>query len=318
VDLIATSDSVDENLGNEDYSQSFTISDTVWARDDNGYDGGTGPGSYARAGQTGGTAIGDRFGTMYVVESRTGNGGSTKAPTSITYAVSDNPFNIGVEIVPKIWKYEEDSLFAPASGTIAAAFAGGEVASSFIPYTIQAGDTNTLLTLPLDNGTAVFNGLDSGQYVVGWEVINTNGGNSFEVQVDESSGQFQKPVTCFIDFGHSPGWGWVNKNPVIRLNLTNLPYCGPIGFEDIITHSTEFSIRPNPNNGLFNLTISNKIKTTYNLTVRNLLGQQVYTEIISVNETVAKQMDLTEFEKGVYVVSLENGAEKILKKVVVQ
>jgi hypothetical protein len=29
-------------------------------------------------------------------------------------------------------------------------------------------------------------------------------------------------------------------------------------------------------------------------------------------------MDLTHFEKGVYVVSLEDGAEKILKKVVVK
>ena len=316
VDMVATSDSVDENLGNETYSQTFVTSDTVFARDDNGYAGGTGPGSYVRANSTGGTAVGDRFGTMYVVESRTGNGGTTKIPSSITFAVSDDPAQIGVEIVPKIWSYVEDSLFAPATGGIAGAFAGGEVASSFIPYTVLSSDTNTLLTLPLDNGTAVFSGLDSGQYVVGWEVTNTNGGNSFEVQVDASSGQFQDDVTCFIDLAHSPGWGWVDANPVIRLNMKDLPLS--TGLSNATNSSTEFNIAPNPNNGLFTMTVSSTETITYNMNVRNMLGQEVYTDFISVNGTVTKQMDLTQFEKGVYFVSLENGAEKILKKVVVQ
>ena len=172
----------------------------------------------------------------------------------------------------------------------------------------------------MDNGTAVFNGLDSGQYVVGWEVLNTNGGNSFEIQSDASSGQFQKLVTCFVDLAHAPGWGWVDANPVIRLNMGNLPYggYGTIGIEENSNKSLDFSVSPNPNSGLFNLEISNRVKTTYNLNVRNLLGQQVYTENITVNGTITKQMDLTHFEKGVYVVSLENGAEKILKKVVVK
>ena len=314
VDMIATSDSVDGNLGNETYSQTFTTSDTIFARDDNGYAGGTGPGSYVRGGQTGGTVVGDKFGAMYVVESRTGNGGTTKVPTSITFAVSDDPANIGVEIVPKIWSYNEDSLFT-ATGSIAAAFAGGEVASAFIPYTILSTDTNSLLTLPLDNGTAVFSGLDSGQYVVGWEVTNTNGGNSFEVQADASSGQFQDNVTCFIDLAHSPGWGWVDVNPVIRLNFGNTSI---IGLNNVTNSSTEFKINPNPNNGLFTMTVSSTEVVTYNLNVRNMLGQQIYTEVITVNGTVTEQMDLTQFEKGVYFVSLENGAEKILKKVVVQ
>ena len=316
VDMIATSDSIDENLGNETHTQTFTTSDTIFARDDNGYGGGTGPGGYVRAGQTGGTVVGDRFGTMYIVESRTGNGGTAKVPTSITFAVSNDPLNIGVEIVPKIWVYVEDSLFAPASGTIAAAFAGGEVASTFIPYTILSTDTNSLLTIPLDNGTAVFNGLDSGQYVVGWEVTNTNGGNSFEVQADASSGQFQDNVTCFIDLAHSPGWGWVDANPVIRLNMANLPI--PTSVKNLSNSSTEFNIAPNPNNGLFTMTISSTEVVTYNVNVRNMLGQEVYTDIINVNGTLRQQMDLTQFDKGVYFVCLENGAEKILKKVVVK
>jgi hypothetical protein len=315
-DMILTSDSVDENLGNESYSQTFTTSDTVFARDDNGYGGGTGPGSYVRGGQTGGQVPGDAFGTMYIVESRTGSNQITKVPTSITFAVSDDPANIGVEIIPTVWRYEEDSLFAPASGTIAAAFSGGVVATSFIPYTILSTDTNTLLTLPLDNGSGVFNGLDSGQYIVGWTVSNTNGGNSFEVYEDESSGVFQDAVTSFIDLAHSPGWGWVSAFPVIRLNMANLPLSNRV--QNSIASSTEFSVNPNPNNGLFTVNISTKQAVTYNLNVRNMLGQEVYTDLITVNGTSTEQMDLTQFNKGVYFVTLENGAEKLLKKVVVK
>ena len=98
------------------------------------------------------------------------------------------------------------------------------MASSLIPYTILSADTNTLLTLPLDNGPAVFNGLDYGQYVVGWEVTNTNGGNSFEVYEDASSGRFQPLATCFIDLAHQPVWGWLYANPFIRLNIANPLY----------------------------------------------------------------------------------------------
>ena len=78
------------------------------------------------------------------------------------------------------------------------------------------------------------------------------------------------------------------------------------------------NIAPNPNNGLFTMTVTSTEVVTYNVNVRNMLGQEVYTDLITVNGTVRQQMDLTQFEKGVYFVSLENGAEKILKKVVVK
>lgn len=315
VDLLLTGDSIDQwsnVIGIQTNNRTFATSDTVFARDDNGYAGGTGPGSYVRAGQTGGQLPGDAFGTMYIVESATGSNQITKIPTSITYAVSTDATQVGVEITPSIWEYDEDSL---GSGGIAAAF-GNVVASSFVPYTITAADIGNLLTLPLDNGSGVFSGLDSGQYVVGWTVVNTNGGNNFEVQADASSGQFQDDVTCFIDLAHSPGWGWVDANPVIRVNFANLPQPTSVG--NVTTSNASFSVVPNPNNGEFQIRVSSTEKVTYDLNVRNVLGQAVYTDNITVNGSVTEQMDLTQFEKGVYFVSLENGTERLLKKVVVK
>ena len=66
------------------------------------------------------------------------------------------------------------------------------------------------------------------------------------------------------------------------------------------------------------MTVSSTEVVTYNVNVRNMLGQEVYTDIINVNGTYRQKMDLTQFEKGVYFVSLENGSEKILKNVVVK
>ena len=311
VDLLSDSDSLDENLGNETYSQTFSTSDTILARDDDGYAGGTGPGSFVRNNQPGGTVVGDKFGTLYIVESRTGNGGVRKVPTSITFAVSNDSSNIGVEIVPKIWEYDEDSLLGP-TGTIAAAF-GREVASTFIPYTIQ--NVGTLLTIPLDNGPAVLNGLDSGQYVVGWEVTNTNGGNSFEVQVDASSGQYQDNVTCFIDLAHSPGWGWVDANPVIRLNMGNLPI--PTSLKNEVDSNTTLTIQPNPSNGEFNLTFETTGKSTFQLTVRNSLGQLVYSDIINIQGGNSKRFDFSRLDKGIYYISLQNESESLVETVVI-
>jgi hypothetical protein len=57
--------------------------------------------------QTVGTIVRDRFGTMYVVGSRTGDRGIANVPTSITFALSNDPANIGVEINPKLWSYKK-------------------------------------------------------------------------------------------------------------------------------------------------------------------------------------------------------------------
>jgi hypothetical protein len=187
------------------------------------------------------------------------------------------------------------------------------VASSLIPYTILSADTNTLLTLLLDNGPAVFNGLDSGQYVVGWEVTNTNGGNSFEVYEDASSGRFQSPATCFIDLAHQPGWGWVDANPVIRLNMGNLLYTSLRSEAD---SNMNISVQPNPSNGEFSLTFQTNEKTTFQLTIRNTIGQLVHSEKIIFQGINTKQFNFSDLEKGVYYISLQNESENRVETVI--
>lgn len=318
-DLSLSTDSSDQwntIIGIDTYSQTFSTTETEMARDDNGIGGATGPSTYVRSGLTGGQVPGDAFGTMYIVEPSNAQGTQLQhVPTSITYFVSTDADQVGVEILPMIWEYDEDSLFTNPGG-IAEAF-GNVVATDFLPYTITTADIGDSITLSLTTGSAVTSGLGDGQYVVGWVTTNTPpNGETFEVQADASSGQFQDPVTCFIDLAHDPGWGWVSSNPAVRLNMANLPL--PTGIGNTSSSDVSFDVTPNPNNGEFQLKISSTEIMNYDLNVRNVLGQVVYTDNISVNGTLIEQIDLTQFEKGVYFVSLENGAERILKKVVVQ
>ena len=312
VDFLANMDSADQwsdIVGIESFTQAFATSDTSFYRHDNAFGAGVGPASYTRNQIPGGTNVGDKFGTLVIVEPNPGVTQLQTIPTSVSYWVSDDVRNIGVEIVPKVWLFDEDSA------TIAAAFVS-EVASSFIPYTVTAADTMTELTLALDAGTAVLSGLTPGQYVVGWEVTSIAGGTTFEVRNDASSAAFQPNVSNFVDLAHAPGWGWTDDNPGIELNMAGLPI--PTGLDNSSSFNVNFEVSPNPNNGEFNLSISSETQVTYNLVVRNMLGQSIQNGIINVNGQVTERIDLTKFEKGVYFVSLENDSEKLVKKVVVK
>lgn len=305
VNYAISSDSTDNNPGDETGTSFFTVTDTVFARDDNGFGAGTGPASYVRNNTPGGTTVGDRFGVMYIIEPQGGAG--NPVPTSISYAVSDDPRNIGVEIVPKIWAYNEDSSSINTSFT-------SEVASSFFPYTVTANDTNRLLTLPLTSGSAVTAGLSAGQYVAGWEVTNLPSGTTFEVYNDGSSAALQEPVTAFNFLGHSPGWSWVAVNPGIRLNFGGLT----VGLGSSEKEDAQFAISPNPSNGETVLEFPKNFSGgTYQLSIQNSLGQTVYLEQQQFIANSKFNLDLKQLESGLYFLSLENKQRRLIQRLII-
>lgn len=322
VNTILSSDSVDQNPGdNIGRVSTFRVSDTVLRKDDGGFSNGVGPANYVSSnGTRGGTTVGDRFATLMNVVSNTNN---AMIPTSISFFVSNNPDNIGVEIVPKIWLFREDSLIANGLGRsgINSAIVREE-ASSFIPYTVLSSDTNSLLTLTLTSGPAITSGLSSGQYLVGWEVTNLPVGRSFEVYNDASSAPFQPGLSNFTFLAHDPapptgGWGSLSPiTPAIRLNIGGLPL--PTGIANEKIRGAQFSVSPNPTDGAFSLNIVTERPVSYNLNVRNMLGQTVYSRLLTLSGNTIEYIDLTGVEKGIYLVALENENEKLLEKVVVK
>ncbi len=78
----------------------------------------------------------------------------------------------------------------------------------------------------------------------------------------------------------------------------------PLGIEEVKDKEPAVIIYPVPSSGVFNLDLKNQVN---NIKVYNLLGQTIYTEKI-INNVVdtTKQVDLSSFDNGSYVISLTN------------
>jgi hypothetical protein len=299
------SDSVSQNPSATFNEYSFAVSDTVLAKDRNTFSGDIGVASYVNNGVAIGSQ-GDMWTTVIT------NGPDSVLVTSLSFFVSNDAGNLGVQISPIIWEFEGDSLIA---GTIASAHTN-LVGENLIPTTITAADTLSWLTIDFASGFGTGNVWlePNQQYAIGWRQENGGNGEEFFAGRAFNMERFQPDLTNFINFAGNT-WGWVTSQPAIRLNMGNLT----TGVSDVKSQeNVSFAVAPNPTNGEFTLTAKSNSATSYNLIVRNMLGQTVHSELIAVNGQMTKNMNLNSLEKGVYFVSLENDEEKLVKKVVLK
>jgi hypothetical protein len=79
-----------------------------------------------------------------------------------------------------------------------------------------------------------------------------------------------------------------------------------------------FTVYPNPNEGNFTVSFMVSVKATYTLRLVNALGALVYEETLNdFNGAYSKQMDLSKYGKGVYMVSVSSPNLEITKNVIV-
>ncbi len=84
-----------------------------------------------------------------------------------------------------------------------------------------------------------------------------------------------------------------------------------------------FTVYPNPNDGNFTVSFNAILKSTYKLSLLNTLGALVYLETltdpiaIGFNGSYLKQMDITKYGKGIYLISISNQNMETVKKVIV-
>lgn len=83
--------------------------------------------------------------------------------------------------------------------------------------------------------------------------------------------------------------------------------------ENILSNEILFDLFPNPSNGQINITLPDNFENC-KLTVHNLLGEVVYSNIISEQSTVLN-LDL---KTGLYFISLDKNGQKATKKLIVE
>ncbi|MDQ3192275.1 MAG: choice-of-anchor J domain-containing protein [Bacteroidota bacterium] len=106
---------------------------------------------------------------------------------------------------------------------------------------------------------------------------------------------------------------YTNNTPMIRLNVMPAP-----NSVKEISKTINVDVYPNPNNGEFQLQMNNEVKGTYVISVSNMLGQQVYSERVTSTGSLIKTIDLSNFDKGIYLLSVANEGSKAktVKKIV--
>lgn len=93
--------------------------------------------------------------------------------------------------------------------------------------------------------------------------------------------------------------------------------CSTTGVADI-SLSNSLTVFPNPSNGVFTANFQAPNADNYTVRITNTLGQIVYEEALNnFSGNYSKQMDITSFAKGAYVLIVSNSQNESVKQVVV-
>ncbi|MBD79138.1 MAG: hypothetical protein CL840_09480 [Crocinitomicaceae bacterium] len=88
-----------------------------------------------------------------------------------------------------------------------------------------------------------------------------------------------------------------------------------VGFETF-GENYELRVFPNPNNGTFKVSMVNTDAGDYTFEVKNMLGQVVYDEVVSINGNYLNTVQLS--DNGVYFLSISNGEKTESYKIIVE
>ena len=103
-----------------------------------------------------------------------------------------------------------------------------------------------------------------------------------------------------------------------RTAATALDSCAIIGINTISNSVTNISVYPNPSNGVFSLHFDANVKDNYQVEITNTLGEVVYKELLNnFNGEYLKKLNIAEFGKGVYMLTVSNSGNEMVRKVMI-
>ncbi|WP_264559869.1 zinc-dependent metalloprotease [Flavobacterium sp. N2270] len=79
-----------------------------------------------------------------------------------------------------------------------------------------------------------------------------------------------------------------------------------------------FSLYPNPNNGTFNIQFNSTSSSEIKVNVHDLRGRQIYNKSFQNNGLFNESLQLNNVQSGIYLVTVQDGARKEVKKIIVE
>ena len=81
---------------------------------------------------------------------------------------------------------------------------------------------------------------------------------------------------------------------------------------------SSFSVSPNPSTGLFKMSFATTQNENLNLYVRDVAGKVVYKDMLHVNGNFTKELDFSNFAKGVYFLQIQSGNNTKVEKLIIK
>ncbi|MBA3705237.1 MAG: T9SS type A sorting domain-containing protein [Bacteroidetes bacterium] len=116
----------------------------------------------------------------------------------------------------------------------------------------------------------------------------------------------------------------VNGNYTVIVTINNCPSAASAPVNIINTGVDQnfnerfFTIYPNPNDGVFTINFNTVEKSTYKIEIKNTIGQLIYQrELTNHSGLFTHKINISEYEKGLYMISITDANHATIKKVIV-
>ena len=219
---------------------------------------------------------------------------------SLRAYIADNS-TVGAEVKAII--YEVDSTVSNANG-------GAILIAESDDYTITAQDRGAWVDIPFVDPVNLSNGYAYEFGIVGYQHP------SLESYIGLSgSSMYNGEHSLFDELGlssssaGSPTWYYITSTPMVRMNFDPSSVITSVGDK----LSDKLLIYPNPSNGLINIELDKL--NFYNISISNILAKEVYNSTISAVNT---KLDLSNFDKGLYFIELNDGENIFTKKLIIE
>lgn len=258
-----------------------------------------------------------------------------EAVGNIYYAVNSKAFAIGYVVQTTCNTYNNTTALTIPDGTATAP--GAVVASTIsIPVTQTISDINVRvnvshtyfsdLTIALNHpdGTQVFlaNGLCPGA-TSGFNITFDDAGSGVVCSANVTG--TYAPAASLSAFNGKPANG--NYTLLLRdnarLDTGNLNNWSIEVCSQTVTLSTEnfgladFKIYPNPNNGNFNVQFASNSGNAVQISVTDIRGRQIFTKEYQNTGMFDQNLNLSNVQSGMYMVTVQDGERKEVKKIIV-
>jgi len=177
-------------------------------------------------------------------------------------------------------------------------------------YILSASDIDNWVNIPFDGGQDLFSGTSYLAAISGYASPT----DTFKVNVSGNS-----QGSCYIqdngcDLGANPFGTWytISDIPMIRMSFDP----AALSVDNVI--SGDFNVFPNPNNGVFTIELNNVKADDYIISVLNVLGQQVYTSTKEISTISSERIDLSDLDKGIYILEVSNSEATISEKIIIE